>query len=455
MAMVIGVRLLVAGGRWAFMRHGGPRPDDVVVEAHHKGFPAHAVGRPVAELHGRLRLAAGGFLTPVLLLDSAAMDYNVRALQGLCDGSGLSLAPHVKTTMSPEIIGRQLDGGAWAVTVATVTQARALRAVGMRRILIANELVDPAAVSWLGERLDGDDGFTGYCYADSEAGVRVLEEALAARGQRRPLPVIVELGRSGGRAGLRDAADAVRLAERIGRSRWLRLAGVGGYEGLIGGSFRPEDLDEVEAYLRAMRDAADEVFALGLHESEGEGGGEEFIVTAGGSAYFELVRDVFDARWRAGRRIRPVLRSGCYVAHDSVAMQHFRELMARRCEPLELRPALELWARVLSRPEPGLAIVDFGKRDTGTDTGMPVPQHIIRCGDTTVAPAPPARVTALNDQHAYLKPVTATRSAPLDLQVGDLVGFGISHACTTFDKWRLIPVVDAERTLIGAARTLF
>lgn len=443
------------------MRYGGPLPEgaDVVVQAHHKGFPAHAVGRPVGELRGNLRLAAGGFLTPVLLLDSAAMDHNVRALQGMCDESGLSLSPHVKTTMSPEIIGRQLDGGAWAVTVATVTQARALRAVGVPRILIANELVDPAAVSWLGGQLDDEDGFTGYCYADSEAGVRVLEEALDARGQRRPLPVIVELGRAGGRAGLRDVADVVRLAERVGRSRWLRLAGVGGYEGLIGGSFRPEDLDEVETYLRAMRDAADSVFALGLHEDglheDGLHEGEDFIVTAGGSAYFELVRDVFDVRWRAGRPIRPVLRSGCYVAHDSVAMQDYRRLMAYRCEPLELRPALELWARVLSRPEPGLAIVDFGKRDTGTDTGMPVPQHVIRCGETTIEPAPAVRVTALNDQHAFLEPLDAAEPAPLELQVGDLVGFGISHACTTFDKWRLIPVVDADRGLIGAARTLF
>ncbi|MBC6457267.1 hypothetical protein HKK72_05035 [Actinomadura sp. HBU206391] len=203
-----------------------------------------------------------------------------------------------------------------------------------------------------------------------------------------------------------------------------------------------------------MRDVADKVFALDLHVGEGPEG-EEFIVTAGGSAYFELVRDVFDARWRAGRPIRPVLRSGCYVAHDSVAMRDFRELMAHRCDPLELRPALELWARVLSRPEAGLAIVDFGKRDTGTDTGMPVPQHVLRCGDTVVGPAPDARVTALNDQHAYLEPADATTSPTLDLQVGDLVGFGISHACTTFDKWRLIPVVDADRTLIGAARTLF
>lgn len=435
----------------AFMPYEGRAPEgaDIVVQAHHKGFPAHAVGRPVGELRGNLRLAAGGFLTPVLLLDSAAMEHNVRALQSMCDQSGLSLSPHVKTTMSPEIIGRQLDGGAWAVTVATVTQARALRAVGVPRILIANELVDPAAVSWLGGQLDEDDDFTGYCYADSEAGVRVLEEALDARRQRRPLPVIVELGRAGGRAGLRDVADAVRLAERVGRSSRLRLAGVGGYEGLIGGSFQPEDLDEVETYLRALRDAADGVFALGLHE------GEDFIVTAGGSAYFELVRDVFDVRWRAGRPIRPVLRSGCYVAHDSVAMQDYRRLMAYRCEPLELRPALELWARVLSRPEPGLAIVDFGKRDTGIDTGMPVPQHVIRCGETTIEPAPAARVTALNDQHAYLEPLPAAEPAALELQVGDLVGFGISHACTTFDKWRLIPVVDADRALIGAARTLF
>lgn len=414
--------------------------EDVVVEAHHKGFPAEVVGRRVADLRGGLGSPAD-FLTPVLLLDAAAMEHNVGALQGLCDASGLSLAPHVKTTMSPEIIALQLDHGAWAVTVATVAQARAVYTAGAaQRILIANELTDPAAVRWLGERLDADDGFTGYCYVDSEAGLRLAEDALAARGQCRPLPVIVELGLPGGRTGLRNAADVVRLAKLVAGSGRVRLAGVGGFEGIIGG-LRPETLDEVEGFLGALRDAADRVFALARH-------GEEFIVTAGGSAYIEVVRDVFSAEWRARRPIRPVLRSGCYVAHDSLVMAEHRRLMAgHRRAALELRPALELWARVLSVPEPGRAIVDFGKRDTGNDAGLPVPQHVVRHGSAAVGAAPDASVTAMNDQHAYL---TAA-----DLSVGDLVGFGISHACTTFDKWRLVPVIDGERGLVGAVRTLF
>lgn len=408
---------------------------DLVVQDHHKGFPASAVGRSVEDLYG-LRVPAD-FGTPLLVLDVAATEHNVRALQGWCEENGFSLAPHVKTTMSPEIIELQLDHGAWAVTVANVTQARTVYACGARRILVANELVDQTSVAWLGERLDVDEAFTGYCYVDSEVGLRLVEEALAARGQRRPLPVIVEFGLPGGRAGLRDPADLLRLADLVGRSRWVRLAGVGAFEGLIA-----EDLDAVAAFLMVMREAADEVFALGAH-------GEEFVVTAGGSAYFEIVGEVFDTSWRAGRTIRPVLRSGCYVTHDSVAMHDFRRLMAHRHEPLRLLPALELWARVLSVPEPGRAIVDFGKRDTGSDAGMPVLQCVLR--DGVPVPAPEASVVALNDQHAHL----VSPGPWLDLTAGDLVCFGVSHPCTTFDKWRLVPVVDTERLVSGAVHTLF
>jgi D-serine deaminase-like pyridoxal phosphate-dependent protein len=63
--------------------------------------------------------------------------------------------------------------------------------------------------------------------------------------------------------------------------------------------------------------------------------------------------------------VRVVLRSGCYLTHDD-------GLYARASPLPELRPALELWARVLSCPEPGLAIAGFGKRDAPYDIDLPV-----------------------------------------------------------------------------------
>jgi D-serine deaminase-like pyridoxal phosphate-dependent protein len=59
-------------------------------------------------------------------------------------------------------------------------------------------------------------------------------------------------------------------------------------------------------------------------------------------------------------------------------------------------------------------------------------------------------VTRLDDQHAYI-------SVPpgADLAPGDLLCLGISHPCTTFDKWRAIPVVDDENRVTDVVHTFF
>jgi len=61
-----------------------------------------------------------------------------------------------------------------------------------------------------------------------------------------------------------------------------------------------------------------------------------------------------------------------------------------------------------------------------------------------------ATVTHLNDQHAFLAldPNEA-------LEVGDLVGFGISHPCTAHDKWQLVPLLDDDRRVVGCIRSYF
>lgn len=446
-----GVACITSSGGGVLEREGyALGRGDVTIGPNHKGFPPRAIGQTVARLRGKLGLDNGDFVTPVLLLYESALDENLRAMQRFCDRSGLSLAPHVKTTMSPEVIARQLQYGAWAVTVATGTQAVAVRSMGVERILLANELVDPLAIEWLGSEMDRDTGFAAYCYVDSVAGVRIADEVLSARDQRRQVPVLIEYGVRSGRAGVRSIEEAARLAEVVQDSSYLKLAGVAGFEGIVGTGLGRDRLDQVTFYLERLREVADYVYErLGRHA-------EEFLVTAGGSCFFELVRHVLDSKWRAGRPIRVILRSGCYVTHDSAASEDYRKLVATRFEPLPLTSALELWARVISRPEPRLAIVDFGRRDVGIDAGLPVLQHVLRRGAKEVGPAPRGTVVALNDQHAFLR-VGSSIAEPsvVGPDVGDLVGLGISHPCTTFDKWRLIPIVDDHRTLSGIARTWF
>ncbi len=145
-----------------------------------------------------------------------------------------------------------------------------------------------------------------------------------------------------------------------------------------------------------------------------------------------------------------ILRSGAYVTHDH---GHYDSVSpARRAsrgavDAPVLRPALELWAQVLSCPEPGLALLGAGRRDAGFDLGLPVPLRVVRGG---VACAVSGEVTRLNDQHAYLRLDPGTALLP-----GDAVCLGISHPCTTLDKWRVIPVVNDDGRVIDTVHAFF
>jgi len=142
-----------------------------------------------------------------------------------------------------------------------------------------------------------------------------------------------------------------------------------------------------------------------------------------------------------------VLRSGCYLTHDHGEYAAMGP-DARGLGP-SLRPAIELWAPVLSCPEPGLALACAGRRDVAFDQGMPLPLRLRR-PDGTIEPASELSVTRLDDQHAYVNVQPGSELAP-----GDLICFGISHPCTTFDKWRVIPVVDDDYHVVDAVHTFF
>jgi len=382
-------------------------------------------------------LYAAGFSYPVLTLRESALAGNLAAMAAYCAGAGVELAPHGKTAMSPELAARQLASGAWGITVATVGQLRAYRAFGFPRLLLANELVDETGIAWLAGELAADPGFSAYCYVDSTDGVAILDRVLTARRAGRRLPVLVEIGL--GRTGCRTNDQAMTVAKAAAATSTLAVAGVAGYEGSIGGDPREQAPGPVSSFCRRLANLA-AVMA-------GEG---EFIVTAGGSVYFDVVvRELTAGGSGLPAGMTVVLRSGGYLFHDHGLYQAATPAARGVAGAPAFRPALELWAQVVSRPEPGLALLSAGRRDVGFDAGLPVPLRARR-RDGGAAALAGAEVTGLNDQHAYLRLDPGTALAP-----GDLVCLGISHPCTTLDKWRVIPVLDEEDRVVDVVHTFF
>ncbi|WP_377269766.1 amino acid deaminase [Peterkaempfera sp. SMS 1(5)a] len=404
-----------------------------------KAVPAAAYGSTVADY-----LASGPALddlgTPLLTLDAAALSHNLATMAAWCATAGVDLAPHGKTTMAPALWQQQLAAGCWGITLANLPQLRVGRAFGLRRIHLANTLLDPAGLAWLAAELDGDPDFRFASWVDSERSVALMDAALRSAGAERPVDVCVELGAAGGRTGCRDLDQAMAVAQAVDRAPTLRLTGVSGYEGALAHDAGDGALAAVERYLHDLAELHRRLRSAGLLDDA-----EEELVTAGGSAYFDLVAQVLGPLSADHGNTRVALRSGAYLVHDD-GFYHSISPLARGAGPRPFRSAMHGWARVVSRPEPGLALLDGGKRDFPYDDGLPQPQLARGRGPLTAG-----RITAVNDQHAFLRDAA--------VEVGEVLRLGLSHPCTAFDKWSLIPVLDSADSprprVVDLVRTFF
>ncbi|MFI8518491.1 alanine racemase [Streptomyces sp. NPDC085481] len=424
-----------------------------VVDHRFKALPPDAEGLTVGELAAQRRnLFTGGFTTPVLALSAESVEHNLRLLEEYAERHGLAFAPHGKTSMAPQLFDRQIEHGAWGITAAVPHQARVYRAHGVARIFLANELVDAVALRWLAAELDADPDFRFVCYVDSVRGVELMDEALrVARAaasadtgpaDARPVDVVIELGAGdGARTGARTEADCAAVADAVAAATTLRLVGVAGYEGEV-----PQaDEEKVRAWLRRLTALAAEFDKAGRFAPEIG----EIVVSAGGSAWFDTVAEVFAELPALSLPVLKLLRSGAYVSHDS---GHYRTLTPFNRVPEEgaLEPAFRLWAQVVSRPTPEQAFTNAGKRDAAYDLHLPEAQVVLDARTGEVRPADGIAVTGLSDQHGWVR-----TEAGADLEVGDWLGMGLSHPCTSFDKWQLIPLVEADGTVVDYIRTFF
>lgn len=406
-----------------------------------KGLPLAVEGSTIREAAGLgLNLFEDGFLGPVLTLDEAALEHNIVTMATWCAERGVELAPHAKTTMAPQLWARQLAAGAWGLTAANAAQLRVYRAFGVSRVILANQVADVPALRWIDRERAEDPAFQLASFVDSLEVVARMESCLREAGARSA-DVIVELGRTAGRAGARSVAEAIDVARAVTASPLLRLVGVGGYEGVLVNDPSPRSLAVISGFLARMRELTMKLHGLGLFETD------EIILTAGGSCFFDLVVREFAPPW-PGMRVTTVLRSGCYITHDAGFYRWMSPFSRGEAGCGSLRPALRLWARVTSRPEPGLALITAGKRDLSFDAWPPEPQLVRRADGTTVS-LDNCVIEQVNDQHAFI-----TLPPGQKMEIGDWAGLGLSYPCTAFDKWQLIPVLRGEQ-VVDFVRTYF
>ena len=422
------------------------------LDAATKGYPLSSPALSISDIGAqRWSLLAGDLPLPLAVLRDSALAHNHAWMRDFTASTGVLLAPHGKTTMAPQIFAQQLAAGAWGITVANVQQLGMCVRFGVRRVIMANQLLGTAEVGAVIRLVSTHPDLEFHFLIDSLAQLASIENLGASQPMPRKLTALVELGVPGGRTGSRTYEEALAVARAVAASKVVSLSGLECYEGLqvTGDSGRDEIV--VAELMRRVQDVA---FAC---DREGLFAGPAIILTAGGSAAFDIVAR--DLPMQLSKPVLTILRSGCYVTHDSGFYNRMLEgVKARSGAAWQTRPglqaALEVWSQVQSCPEPGLAILTMGKRDASFDLEMPIVGKRYRRGaDTAPQPVPASwKIANMNDQHAYLRFSADVDAAP---QVGDLIGCGISHPCTTFDKWRALFTVDDDYRVTGAIRTFF
>jgi D-serine dehydratase len=378
---------------------------------------------------------------PAAVLDQDALRHNLEWMRKFTDAYGVRLAPHGKTTMAPQLFHLQLSAGAWGITLATAHQVRVAYEHGVRRVLMANQLVGRQNMAIVAEMLRNPE-FEFYCLVDSAEQVSQLGSYFAQAGRR--LNVLIELGVDGGRAGVRNAAQLDSLLDALHQWRdSLLLCGVEIYEGVL------EDETSIRAFLRRAADVTNEIAARRLFHRD------PILLSGAGSAWYDVVAEIFTAG-SFQSPIEVVLRPGCYLTHDIGAYRKAQTRIeqnnpiARRMQS-GLKQALKIWAYVQSVPEADKAIIGMGRRDAAFDSGLPVPAVHFRPGAASPRPVPTHwSVSRLMDQHAYLKIAPGD-----DIHPGDMIAFDIAHPCLTFDKWRVLALINSQYDVIDLIQTYF
>jgi D-serine dehydratase len=415
---------------------------DVLIDGSTKGIPAISPPLRVSDVGNQgWNVLAGDCPLPLAVIRTDIVTANSAWMMAFARRHGLLLAPHGKTTMAPALFTTQLADGAWAITVATTQQMQVCLHAGIRRIILANQPIGQAVDACF-RALANHADLELYVLADSLAGVALLAARAATVADGPPLRVLVEVGAEGARTGCRDVTSALAVANALVEAPGLVLAGVEAFEGVL------PNTTAVNAFMKRITQTTTAIDSLGLFK-------HDIVLSAGGSSFFDLVAQGFEAV-ALSRPVLRVLRSGCYLTHDQFGYSQdlVRVLRERNVDLPEgtLRPALEVWSYVQSRPDPDKVLLTMGKRDVGYDSGWPQPVAWFRPGEMhrPAAITDGCTITALNDQHAHM---AVPPGSPL--AVGDMIAVGIAHPCTTFERWQVLMLVDEELNIVGAVRTFF
>ena len=371
---------------------------NTLLDARIKGIPGSVEPFPLKEIKNKnWNILNEDMPMPIMVLKQDQLNHNLKTFAEYLKNNNLYISPHGKTTMSPQLFSTQLDHGAWGITAGAINQIQVMYQYGVKRILLANQLLGKSHLETISNYINNDKDFSFYCFVDSVDQFNNIRKNLNDTKLINPINLLPEIGAQNGRTGIRSKKAFLELVDEItkDKSNNFSFAGISSYEGIAAVAMKGSQA--VHDFCSFIEDIILSIPSNHFSKIN------ELIITSGGSTHFDIVGERF-SKLELSVPIKILLRSGCYITHDHgpylEALKTAQEDKNRQWDQ-SLKPALEIWSYVQSIPETNLAFLTMGKRDAPYDAGLPKPLKRFRPGEGYMELGA-AEIFSSNDQHSFV-----------------------------------------------------
>ncbi len=345
--------------------------------------------------------------TPALSVNLDAFEANLRTMADHCRKAGVGYRPHAKTHKCPEIARRQVAAGALGVCVATVPEAEAMVAAGIRGVLLTSPILEPGKIARMIALAQKGEVMLSLGHA-----MQVERLSDAAQKANVTMDVLIDIDVGDRRTGVLPGEPGLELARLVSRSKNLRLRGIQAYAGhashVVG--FAQREKTSREAMGRALS-TRDLLIKAGLNVA---------IFSGGSTGTYNI---------DSGIRFVTELQVGSYVFMDV----DYRRIGGRN-EPAvysDFRPSLTVLSTVVSTAHADRVTIDAGTKALDTTvTSRAEPQGL-----------PGVTYRAAGDEFGSL---VADKGARLP-RLGERLEFIVPHCDPTTNLYDRIYAMRGER----------
>lgn len=315
--------------------------------------------------------------TPALLVDLDAMEKNMAEVHAVIQTAGIAVRSHAKAHKCPDIALRQIQAGAVGICVQKASEAEPFIEVGVKNILITNEVVGVRKVERVA-RLAAH-AHMGLCVDNV---VQVHQIGAAARRHHVAVDVYIEMDVGHGRCGVTSHAAAIEVAQAIATySPSLVFAGLQAYHGAA--QHMREPAQRKQTFAQTTTRVKEMIAALK------QAGYEVNAVTGGGTGTYELEAD---------SGVYTEVQPGSYVLMDNDYIKNTLD-----SDTPILNNTLYVLCTVMSMC-PTHAVLDGGLKTFAVDSGLPkiiTPGWVVKSisdEHTTIVPVPDATPLKVGDK---------------------------------------------------------